>query len=79
MGHRRDWRLKDLRARRLEIALHDQVQLLDVALAAQARQLRSQLEVRGDQALIFAIEEETNLPQRFEIAFVGQLHHVSRI
>jgi len=29
--------------------------------------------------LIFAIEEETNLTQRFEIAFVGQLHHSRRI
>jgi hypothetical protein len=60
----RRWRgraLKDLRPRGLKIALHAEGQLLDVALAPQARELGAQLDGRSDKTLILAIEEKTDL------------------
>jgi hypothetical protein len=73
------WALEDLRARGPEIALHREGELLDVPLAAQPRELGTEPHVRGDEALVLAIEQATNLAQRVEIAFVAQLHHSTRI
>ena len=53
--------------------------LLDVRDAAQACELRRQFEGLGDEALILAIEEETDLAKRLNVAFVGQLHHAARL
>ena len=58
--------LKDLRARLLQLVLHREGQLLEVRHAAQARELRGQLQILGDEALVFAIEEETDLAQRVD-------------
>ena len=71
--------LKDLGARLLQLVLHREGELLDVRDATQARELRRQLESLGDEPLIFAIEEETDLAKRFDVLFIRQLHHLGRI
>src|SRR5262245_46413708 len=67
--------LKDLRARLLQVVLDRERQLLDVGDATPARELRGQLQVLRDEALILAIKEETNLAQRFHVVFVAELYH----
>lgn len=66
---------KDLRARLFELLPQDECELFGIGDAAQARELRGQLQVLRDQALIFAIEEQADLPQRVDIALVRELHH----
>jgi hypothetical protein len=70
-----DRTLKDLRARLLKIVLDREGQLLDVGNSAQARELRRQLQVLRNEALIFAIEEETDLAKRVDVVFLAKLHH----
>lgn len=53
--------------------------MLDVRHAAQSREFRSQPADGVDEALVFAIKEETDLAQRVDIPLVRQLHHVRRI
>jgi hypothetical protein len=58
-GRRGGWRaLKDLGARLLQLTLDRERELLDVRDATQARELRRQLEILRNEALVFAIEEE---------------------
>jgi hypothetical protein len=67
-------RLKHLRASLLQIVEDGQLELLGI-VAPQACELRGQFQRLRDEALIFAIEEETNLTKRFKVVFLGQLHH----
>jgi hypothetical protein len=53
--------------------------LRGIGHAAEARDLRRQFQGLRDEALIFAIEEETDLTKRFKVVFLGQLHHAPRI
>jgi hypothetical protein len=70
---------KDLVARLLQFLQQRQLELLGVRNAAQSREFRRHPAELLNEALIFAIEEETDLPERFEIALVAQLHHSPRI
>jgi len=53
--------LKNLGTGLLQLALHRERELLDMWDTAQACELRRQLEILRDEALVFAIEEETDL------------------
>jgi hypothetical protein len=68
-------RLKDLGTSLVQVVLHREGQLLDVRDPAQARELRRQLQVLRNEALIFAIEEETDLAKRVDVVFFAELHH----
>lgn len=68
-------RLKDRGPGLVQIVLHREGQLLDVRDPAQARELRCQLQVLRNEALIFAIEKETDLAKRVDIVFFAELHH----
>jgi hypothetical protein len=70
---------KHLCARVLEFLQERQLELLDIRRATQPGELRRQLADFVNEALILAIEEDTDLAQRIEIAFVFQLHHSPRI
>ena len=72
---RRRRAVEDRGARLLQRLLDGERELVDVGESAQARELRGQLEILGDEALIFAIEEETDLAKRLDVAFVRELHH----
>jgi hypothetical protein len=75
------WRgrlVKDTRAPLLVIGQGRELELLGVQ-SLEPRELRSQIERLRDEALIFAIEEEADLAERFKVLFLGQLHHVRRI
>jgi hypothetical protein len=71
--------LKHLCARVLKLLQERQLELLDIRRATQPGELRRQLTDFVNEALILAIEEETDLTQRVEIVFVFQLHHSPRI
>jgi hypothetical protein len=71
--------VKDLRAPLLELVQDRQLQVLGIGDATQARDFRGQFERLRDEALILAIEEETDLAKRFKVMFLGQLHHRPRI
>jgi len=49
--------------------------LLNVRDATQTRELRRQLEILRDQALVFPIEEQTDLAERLDVVFVSELDH----
>jgi hypothetical protein len=51
------------------------VELLGIGHASQTGHFRRQFQRLRDEALIFAIEEETDLAKRFKIVFLGELHH----
>jgi hypothetical protein len=70
--------VKDLRAGLLQPVHRGKRQLLRVRQSAQPGELRGQLPVFDNQSLDFAIKEETNLAERLEILFFGQLHHPPR-
>jgi hypothetical protein len=53
--------------------------LLGIGEAAHPRELRRQLQRLGDEALIFALEEETDLSQGVNIAFLRQIDHAVSI
>lgn len=59
----------------MQIVLHREGQLLDVGDPAQARELRRQLKVLGNEPLIFAIKKETDLAKRVDVVFFAELHH----
>ena len=61
------------------IALDGELELLRMRQALQARHFRGQFQRLGNEPLIFAIEEETDLTERFKIAFLTQLHYPRRI
>src|SRR5581483_1399766 len=67
------------RARLLELLLDAERELLHGGQAAQAGELRGQLEILRNEPLILSVEEETNLAERLEIVFVAERDHVSRI
>jgi hypothetical protein len=67
--------LKHLRASPLDILKHRELELLRMRQTLQARELRGRVQRLRDEALIFAIEEETDLAKRFKVLFLGQLHH----
>jgi hypothetical protein len=71
--------VKHLRPPLLEFFEHRQLELLGIRHPTQARYLRGQFQLFGDEALILAIEEETDLAKRFTVMFLRQLHHLSRI
>jgi hypothetical protein len=54
-------------------------QLLGIGQSTHARELRGQRQRLGDEALVFALEEETDLPQGLDIAFLRQIDHASSI
>jgi hypothetical protein len=70
---------KDLRASLLEILEHRELELLRVRQTLEAREFSGEVECLGNEALIFAIEEQTDLAERFKVLFLGQLHHVRGI
>jgi hypothetical protein len=67
--------VKHLRAPPFELLEDGQLQLRRIGHAAEAGHLRRQFQGLRDEALIFAIEEETDLAKRFKVVFLGQLHH----
>ncbi len=68
-----------LRTTLLERAQFRERELLGIRHAAQPCELRGQLQGLRDEALILAVEEETNLPQGVDIAFLRQVDHALRI
>jgi hypothetical protein len=50
-------------------------ELLGIGQSAHARELRGQLQRLGDEAVVFALEEETDLPQGLDIAFLRQINN----
>jgi hypothetical protein len=66
--------VENRRAGLLQRLLDGKRQLRDVGQAPQARELGGQLEILGNEALILALEEQA-LPQRIDVAFLGQGHH----
>jgi hypothetical protein len=71
--------LEDLCAGARQIIPEGQRQLLRVRRPAQASELRRQLTDFFQQALILAIEEQADLTERLDIAFLRQRHHAPRI
>jgi hypothetical protein len=47
----------------------------DLRQAPQARELGGQLEILGDEALILTLEQQADLPQGVDVAFLRQRHH----
>jgi hypothetical protein len=70
---------KHLRPSVLELLQDRQLQLLGIGHAAQTSDFRRQFQRLCDEALIFAIEEETDLAKRFKVVFLGELHHPTPI
>jgi len=68
--------LQNGRARLLELLLDAERELFHGGQAAQAGELRRQLEIFCNEALILSVEQETNLAERLEIVFVAQPDHV---
>jgi hypothetical protein len=68
------WRVRrpceQLRAPLLERPQLGERELLGIGESAHTRELRGQLQLFGDEALILALEEETDLPQGLDIAFL---------
>ena len=69
--------VEDGRPRLLQRLLDGERELGDLGQSAQPRELRGQLEILGDEALILALEEETDLPERLDVAFFSERHHVA--
>lgn len=69
--------VEDRRPRLLQRLLDGEGELGDLREAAQAGQLRGQLEILRDEPLILALEEETDLPERLDVAFFRERHHVA--
>jgi hypothetical protein len=67
--------VKQLRAPPFEFLEDGQLQLRRIGHAAETGDLRRQFQRLRDEALILAIEEETDLAKRFKVVFLGQLHH----
>jgi hypothetical protein len=67
--------LKNVCAGLMQLVLHREGQLLDIRNPTQPRELRGQLKVLRNEALVLAIEEQTDLAKRFDVMFVCQLHH----
>ena len=67
--------VEDRRPRLLERLLDGERELGDLGQSAQPRELRGQLEILGDEPLILALEEQTDLPECLDIAFVAERHH----
>ena len=80
-GHarRRSVVLKYLCPPLLQVLERGQLELLRIRQAAQPGEFRGQFQRLRDEALIFAIEEETDLTKRFQILFFRQFHHALRI
>jgi hypothetical protein len=76
---RRGGSLQQLRTSLLEILQDRQVELLGVGHTLEARDFRGQFQGLGNEALIFAIEEETDLTKRFKVLFLRQFDHALRI
>jgi hypothetical protein len=72
------WRER-FRAALLERAEFGERHLFGIRHAAEACEFRRQLHVLGDEALDFAIEEETDLAQRVDITLLRQIDHSLRI
>ena len=69
--------VEDRRARLLQRLLDGERELGDLGQPAHPRELGRQLEILGDEALILAIEEETDLAQCLDVAFFTERHHVA--
>jgi hypothetical protein len=67
--------VEDRRARLLQRLLGGERELLDLGQAPEAREFGRQLEILGDEALILALEQEADLPQGVDVAFLSQGHH----
>ena len=63
----------------LQILQDGELQLLWIGHTLQPRDFGGQLQRLRNEPLIFAIEEETDLTERFKIVFLTQLHHASCI
>ena len=59
----------------LEFLQDGELQLLRISHAAESGDFRREFQRLRDEALIFAIEEETDLAKRFKVVFLGELHH----
>ena len=71
--------LEDLRPCVLQFLRQRQRELLGLRRITHPRRFRGQLTDAIDQALIFEIEEETNLSLRFKIVLLTQQQHRRRI
>jgi hypothetical protein len=71
--------VKYLRAPVLELFQDRQLELLGIGDATESGDFRGQFKRLRDEALILAIEEETDLAKRVKVMFLGQLHHPARI
>ena len=49
--------------------------LHDLRQPPEARELRGQLEILGDEALIFALAQQADLPPRVDVALFRERHH----
>jgi hypothetical protein len=67
--------VKHLRPALLELSEDRQLELLGIDHAAQTGDFCRQFQRLRDEALILAIEEETDLAKRLKVAFLGELHH----
>lgn len=76
-GRRRRRRraVEDRRPSLLQRLLDGERELGDLGESAQPRELRGQLEILGDEPLMLALEEQTDLPECLDIAFVCERHH----
>jgi hypothetical protein len=79
VGRRRGGALQQLRTSLLQILKHRQLELLRIRHPLEAGHLRGEFQRLGNQSLIFAIEENTDLTERFKILLFTQLHHASNI
>jgi hypothetical protein len=71
--------MKQLRTSLLQLLERGQLELLRMGQTLEAREFRRQFQRLGDEALIFAIEEQADLTKRFKILFLRQFHHALRI
>jgi hypothetical protein len=70
------WRRQQpLRSRLLQGAQLSQRQLFGIGDAAEPRELRRQLQRLGEEALILALEQETDLTQGLDVALLRQIDH----
>lgn len=67
--------IENRRTRLLQRLLHDKRELRDLGQPPQPRELGGQLEILGNEALILALEQQADLPQRVDVAFLRQGHH----
>jgi hypothetical protein len=71
--------VENRRARLLQRVLDDKRELRDVGQPAQPRELGGQLEIPGDEPLILAVEQQADLPERVDVAFVRERTTMPRI